>query len=267
MKSCLQVLIVLFIPVLFLFGLLMSGLAYNSFAYRIGIEIDIALAKPLAALGVDIDPLRRSKIGGLDRDPDRLCLPYPRVTKETSESGTNVKYRNVMYSVDPGDKNLARIDIQSWPDEAFLVSKAGRLDDIQCSAFSDEFDLLLNPFALAFYAVSSNRLLLDDRVIDALKNDADYFNRYFSPANAADPDNFIGKMNRRYPNIAPFDVEYRIEGNVFAFKLTGSRPAYVSGEWWLAIGLTLGSVFLFWYARREAGELKKRDPAEEQARD
>ena len=240
---------ILTLGVLFLafLGALFAGLADNSYRPRIGIEVEEALERPLTLLGFDAESARRSLSEPGEFDPDRICLAYPRTDKKIFASG------GVGYTPHPGDPDIGMIDLLDWPEQAFVAAPAGDLDSWQCSDRARSYGFVSNVFLFSNFVMYAERYVLTDSAIATLSSDKDFFEKFFAEDNDDDPDNFVAKMNDTYPGMSPFDVKYRIEGNIFAFQLVGTGPAFVNFYLLFGVLLALGAIFyplIRWVANR-----------------
>jgi hypothetical protein len=232
--------------IVFLGGLI-GGLADSSYRSHIGIEVEDALERPFTLLGFDAESARRSLSAPGELDPDRICLAYPRTDKKIFASG------GVGYTPHPGDPDLGMIDLLDWPEQAFVAAPAGDLDSWQCSDRAWSYGFVSNVFLFSNFVMYAERYVLTDSAIATLSSDRDFFEKFFAEDNEDDPDNFVAKMNDAYPDISPFRVKYRIEGNVFAFQLVGTRPAFVNFYILFGVLLAFGAVLpplVRWVANR-----------------
>lgn len=241
---------ILTFSVLFLvfLGGLMSGLTDNSYRFRIGIEVEEALERPLTLLGFDTESARLSLSTPGELDPGRICLAYPRTDKKIFESG------GVRYTSRPGDPDIATMDLADWPEEAFVAAPAGDLDRFQCNNRETSYGFVWNTFLVSNFVTYAERYILSESAIETLSSDKDFFEKFFAEDNEDDPDNFVAKMNATYPGMSPFDVKYRIEGNIFAFQLVGTRPAFINGYLLFGVLLAFGAVLpplIRWVASRK----------------
>lgn len=229
-------------------GGLFAGLTDSSYRSHIGIEVEDALERPLTLLGFDTESagLSRSTTGQLN--PDRICLAYPRTDKKTSESGSLVRH-----TPHPGDPDLGTIDLVDWPEQAFVAAPAGDLDRWQCNDRKTSYGFIANILLLSNVVMYAERYVLSESAVATLGSDKDFFEKFLSQDNDDDPDNFVAKMNRAYPGISPFHVTYRIEGNIFAFQLVGTKPAFINFYLLFGVLLAFGAVLpplVRWVANR-----------------